>query len=86
MGTTKFRLALTALIAPLLAPFHAAGATDDDHAHERRQMVAAVAAMARATAKETGRDHLDERVMDAMAKVPRHRLPALRETARAVAR
>ena len=73
MGTTKIRLALAALIAPLLAPFHAAPATDDDFARERRQMVAEIAGMARATAKETGREHIADRVMRAIEKVPRHR-------------
>ena len=76
MGKTKFSIAMCALIAPLVAPFHATPATDDEFAHERQQMAATIAAMARATQAETGRAHFSERVMDAVAKVPRHRFVA----------
>jgi protein-L-isoaspartate(D-aspartate) O-methyltransferase len=45
----------------------------DELAQERAQMVAEIAAMARATAADTGRARFSEAVMDAMRKVPRHR-------------
>lgn len=51
----------------------ATGATDTDFAGERRQMVAEVAAMARATAAETGRQRFSDAVLQAMESVPRHR-------------
>jgi len=49
-------------------------ATQEDYARERAQMIAEIAAMARLTAFETSRPEFAERVMGAMAKVPRHRL------------
>ena len=76
MGKTKLSIAICALVAPLLAPFHATPATEDEFARERQQMGAAIAAMARATQAETGRARFAERVMGAMAKVPRHRFVA----------
>ncbi|MFA7504311.1 MAG: protein-L-isoaspartate(D-aspartate) O-methyltransferase [Burkholderiaceae bacterium] len=48
-------------------------AAGDDRADERRAMVAEIAADARATESHTGRASFDERVMAAMARVPRHR-------------
>lgn len=50
-----------------------AGPDEDDRAGERRAMVAEIAAEARATERWTGRGAFGERVMAAMAKVPRHR-------------
>ncbi len=44
----------------------------NDRGAERRQMVDEVAALAGLVAHETGRPGLDRRVLDAMAKVPRH--------------
>jgi len=58
--------------APLL-PSQAAGVGDDDIARQRQRMVDEIAAMARATRYETGRERFSERVMAAMGKVPRHR-------------
>ena len=51
-------------------------ATDTGFAAERTQMVEAIAAMARTTAREVGRASFSEPVMQAMAKVPRHRFVA----------
>jgi protein-L-isoaspartate(D-aspartate) O-methyltransferase len=76
VGKTKLRGAICALIAPLLAPLQTTAATADDFARERRQMAAEIAAMAAATKAETGREHFAESVMQAMAKVPRHRFVA----------
>jgi len=76
MGKTKLRIALAALTAPLIAPFHATPASDDDFSRERHRMVAEIAAMAKATKRETGRERFTDHVMDAMAKVPRHRFVA----------
>jgi len=45
----------------------------DPYARERQAMLNAIAAMARDTRVETGREKFSERVMTAMAKVPRHR-------------
>jgi protein-L-isoaspartate(D-aspartate) O-methyltransferase len=76
VGKTKLRGAICALIAPLLAPFQATPVTDDHFARERRQMAAEIAAMATATKAETGRERFAESVMQAIAKVPRHRFVA----------
>jgi protein-L-isoaspartate(D-aspartate) O-methyltransferase len=76
MGKTRLRIALAALIAPLIAPFHTTPATEDDWSRERQRMVAEIAAMARSTKRETGRERFADRVMDAMSKVPRHRFVA----------
>jgi protein-L-isoaspartate(D-aspartate) O-methyltransferase len=48
-------------------------AAQDRHALGRARMVAQIAAMARATAGETGRPRFNEAVMAAIGKVPRHR-------------
>ncbi len=50
------------------------GLGEDGYAAQRAQMVADIAAMARATAAETSRPTFSERVMAAMKTVPRHRL------------
>ena len=59
-------LALCALVAP------GAAAADELDA-ERRALIADIDALARDTARETGRPAFDARVMAAMAKVERHR-------------
>lgn len=48
-------------------------ADDDSFAAERARMIEDVRALAAYTAAETGRPDIDARVLDAMAKVPRHR-------------
>jgi protein-L-isoaspartate(D-aspartate) O-methyltransferase len=56
-----------------------AGATDA-HSAKRRAMVDVIATLAHETRQETGRANLSERVMNAMATVPRHRfVPADQE-------
>jgi protein-L-isoaspartate(D-aspartate) O-methyltransferase len=45
----------------------------DRYAAERERLGAEIAAMARETARETGRDRFGDAVMAAMLKVPRHR-------------
>ena len=50
----------------------------DTYEPQRKRMVEEIAALTRETRFETGRASLSERVMDAMAKVPRHEfVPAL---------
>jgi protein-L-isoaspartate(D-aspartate) O-methyltransferase len=58
------------LFAALLAAF--AARAQDAFTEARRRMVQDIAEMAAATADETGRESLDQRVIDAMLKVPRH--------------
>ena len=53
-----------------------AAAPDDALARKREQMVAEIAAMARETRRETGRDEFAPTVMNAMRKVERHRFVA----------
>jgi len=50
----------------------AGGAAEDPGARDRARMVEEIAAMARETARETGRARFSDAVMDAMRKVPRH--------------
>lgn len=50
----------------------AGGAAGDPTARDRARMVDEIAAMARETARETGRGRFSDAVMDAMRKVPRH--------------
>ena len=76
MEKTKLSIAICALIAPLVAPFQATPSAEDEFARERQQMVVEIAAMARSTRAETGRERFSDRVMAAMAKVPRHRFVA----------
>ncbi len=76
MRKRKLRSAICALIAPLFAPLQATPANDSDFARERQQMVAEIAAMAAMTRTETGRAHFADSVMQAIAKVPRHRFVA----------
>ena len=70
-STTRslFHPLLTALLLSL-ANWAAAA---DPYAAPRRQMVREIAEMAADTAYETGRARLDARVVQAMARVPRHR-------------
>ena len=46
---------------------------DDNYAAERGALMDEIAALARATADETGRPALDPRVMAVLGTVPRHR-------------
>jgi protein-L-isoaspartate(D-aspartate) O-methyltransferase len=48
-------------------------AETDRYAEQRRRMLEEIAQNTRETAVETGRPHISERVMAALAKVPRHR-------------
>ena len=73
MARTKIHLGVAAFVASLLGPLDGTAATDEVFARARRQMVDEIAAMARSTRQETGRERFAERVMAAMGKVPRHR-------------
>jgi protein-L-isoaspartate(D-aspartate) O-methyltransferase len=66
------RVATLGLVGALVACATFATA-DSDFAAQRRQMVVEIAAMARTTAPEVGRDRFSDSVMQVMAKVPRHR-------------
>jgi protein-L-isoaspartate(D-aspartate) O-methyltransferase len=68
----KARAMLVLMLACLWPPPHEAGA-QDPYAAPRRLMIAEIAAMARATAAETGRPAMAPEVLAAMEKVPRHR-------------
>jgi protein-L-isoaspartate(D-aspartate) O-methyltransferase len=57
----------------LLAAASTAALAQDPYAAQRRAMVDHVRVLARETAGETGRPALDDRVLQAMDKVPRHR-------------
>ena len=57
----------------LLAVVPAATFGQDPYATERRAMVETIRAIAREAAAETGKAAIDERVLAAMDKVPRHR-------------
>jgi len=62
------------LAAGLAAPLGAAGAAgDDEFAAARKQLLAEVELDMRETARSTGRERLDPRVLAALGKVPRHR-------------
>lgn len=55
-------------------------ADNDSFAGERASMIEEISALATYTAAETGRPEIDARVLDALAKVPRHRfVPADQE-------
>jgi protein-L-isoaspartate(D-aspartate) O-methyltransferase len=56
-------------------------AAPDDFAAERRKMVDEIAALARDTRAEVGKPAFDERVMAAMAQVPRHAFVPANEAA-----
>ncbi|HVF63937.1 MAG TPA: protein-L-isoaspartate(D-aspartate) O-methyltransferase [Casimicrobiaceae bacterium] len=72
----RMRAALGATVALGLAAAAPGGAlaADDGGARERERMVLEIAGMARDTGGETGRPRFADRVMDAMRRVPRHRL------------
>lgn len=55
-------------------------ADNDPYLFPRRAMIRAIEADVRATSRSTGRDQLDPRVMEVMARVPRHEFvpPSLR--------
>lgn len=59
-------LALFALVTPVVP-------AADELAAERRELIDEIAALARETARETGRPAFDPRVMAVLAAVPRHR-------------
>jgi len=58
---------------PLAASGAAMSDPQDAYAAQRRAMVGTIAAIAVESRSETGREHLSDSVMAAMAKVPRHR-------------
>ena len=78
MGASLARVvAFVAILALQTAP---AARADDPRAGERKQLVDEVAALAADTGDETGRKTFDPRVLDALARVPRHRfVPADQE-------
>ena len=61
----------------------AAAASHDTHARSHKQMLDDIVQMVRETQRETGRSALSERVMAALAKVPRHRFVPPEEERRA---
>jgi len=65
--------ALSLSLALLAGPAAPAVSAQDDFAAERREMIREISALARETAAETGKPAFDERVMSALAKIPRHR-------------
>lgn len=62
-----------AWIATVMPRRDATAAEDRDFARQREQMVAEIAAIARATGAETGRMSFSDAVMAALRSVPRHR-------------
>src|SRR5881397_784638 len=66
--TARFLAAL--VLAAIAWP---AISAEDEHADARRKMKEEIAALARETAKETGRPAFDPRVMAVIGTVPRHR-------------
>ena len=69
--------------AALLVALGTAGARAGDFAAERRHMVEDIAALARDTRSQIGAQAFDERVMAAMARVPRHEFVPASEVAQA---
>jgi len=67
------RYAPTLGLVVALAASMAFAATDLDFATQRQQLVAEIAAMARATQQEIGRERFSDSVLQAMGKVARHR-------------
>jgi protein-L-isoaspartate(D-aspartate) O-methyltransferase len=63
-----------AFAALLAAAFPQTVASQDPFATQRAQLLAEIAGMARATARETSRPAFSPQVMAAIGKVPRHRL------------
>jgi protein-L-isoaspartate(D-aspartate) O-methyltransferase len=76
------RLLMTAALAWVSMQANAAPA-DERYADDRRRMVDDIAAMARDTARQTGRAAFAERVLEVLRKVERHRFvpPALTSAA-----
>ncbi len=76
---------LAVLIAAMtaMAPWACAELTDEGLSERRAEMIRAIEADVRATRRHTGRSELDRRVMEAMARVPRHEFvaPGLRDRA-----
>ena len=69
-----FLLRRRLLAAGLAAPLGAAGAAgEDEFAAARRRLLAEVELDMRETARSTGRERLDPRVLAALGRVPRHR-------------
>jgi protein-L-isoaspartate(D-aspartate) O-methyltransferase len=66
------RLGSRAALLILLMGSAAMALAQNDRAGERRHMVDEVAALAGLVARETGHAGIDPRVLDALAKVPRH--------------
>jgi len=69
MATSTVRLAAAALLLTLTG---AQAAAAKDFAPERRRMMEEITALVRETRAEVGKQAFDERVMDAMGRVPRH--------------
>jgi len=65
-------VATLGLVSALVAPMIFAAA-DSEFATQRQQMVAEIAAMARGTQREVGRERFSDSVMQAMGRVARHR-------------
>lgn len=69
-----FRVVMSvAALAIFVSPGAKAADTVDVFAAARRSMVEDVAQLARTLSSETGRPSIDQRVLDAMMRVPRHR-------------
>ena len=68
-GRYAASVGLVVALAAAMAP----AATDLDFATQRQHLVAEIAAMARATQREVGRERFSDSVMQAMGKVLRHR-------------
>lgn len=71
-GKCAVAAATLGLVSALVAPMVFAAA-DLEFATQRQQMVAEIAAMARDTQREVGRERFSDSVMQAMGKVARHR-------------
>ena len=68
------RIRAAGLFAGMIASVVPESAAQEPYAAQRTEMLAEIAAMARATASETGRAAFSPRVTAALAKVPRHSL------------
>ncbi len=69
--TLKKLLTLSLLILPISWPAASVGADEPDFSQLRQQMIEEVERQVRETASEVGDDHLDPRVIKALASVPR---------------
>lgn len=65
-------LAVLALVLVAAGPVWAQSAAEPDRRGERAEMVAAIQLQAAALAPKTGIAEIDERILEAMANVPRH--------------